>query len=140
MSDTEPQEPTERDERQWIAGNKAAFARVAMMCAGELDGADRQYMALLAERNATVVKLRAACDEAGDNNWPDNLYLPDIIEKHLMRHIETEITLDESASEGDQILLDIVASSEIRDIKPELFDAVISRAIERLVSIGLWET
>ena len=32
--------------------------------------------------------LRQVCATWGDNDWPDNLYLADIIEKHLWRNLE----------------------------------------------------
>jgi hypothetical protein len=40
------------------------------------------------ERNAAVAMLRQVCDEHGDNDWPDNLHLADVIEKHLWRNLE----------------------------------------------------
>ncbi len=42
------------------------------------------------EREATVAMLRAVCAEYGDNDWPDNLHLADVIEKHLWRNLWTE--------------------------------------------------
>lgn len=40
------------------------------------------------ERAATVRTLRDICEHYGDQDWPDDLYLPDVIEKHLRRHLE----------------------------------------------------
>lgn len=31
--------------------------------------------------------LRMWCESHGDNDWPDDLHLVDVIDKHLMRHI-----------------------------------------------------
>lgn len=39
------------------------------------------------ERQETLQKLRLICNEFGDNTWPDNLYIPDIIEKFLLRSL-----------------------------------------------------
>jgi hypothetical protein len=38
---------------------------------------------LLAERQETIRALRNVCAYFGDNSWPDNLYIPDIIDKYL---------------------------------------------------------
>ena len=40
------------------------------------------------ERTAVVALLREICQDHGDNDWPDNLHLYDVIDKHLLRHIE----------------------------------------------------
>jgi predicted secreted protein len=42
---------------------------------------------LHAERLAAVIALRELCAEHGDNDWPDNLHLADVIEKHLAKHL-----------------------------------------------------
>ncbi|KKM67974.1 hypothetical protein LCGC14_1465690 [marine sediment metagenome] len=39
------------------------------------------------QREATVAALRQVCEDHGDNDWPDNLHLADVIEKHLHRHL-----------------------------------------------------
>jgi hypothetical protein len=40
------------------------------------------------EREAAIQALRDVCEHHGDNEWPDDLHLADIIEKHLGRHLE----------------------------------------------------
>ncbi len=42
---------------------------------------------LVKEREETVSKLREVCAEHGDNEWPENLHLADVIDKHLARHL-----------------------------------------------------
>jgi len=39
-----------------------------------------------AEHEETRRYLRTACGERGDNGWPDDLHLMDIIDKHLLRY------------------------------------------------------
>ncbi len=39
------------------------------------------------EREATIILLRQICGELGDNDWPDDFHLVDIIEKHLMPYL-----------------------------------------------------
>lgn len=48
----------------------------------------RDKAALIAERMEAVAVLRRACEAHGDNDWPDDLCLGDVIEKHLLRHLE----------------------------------------------------
>jgi hypothetical protein len=43
----------------------------------------------LAERTAVVNCLRRECQRVGDNTWPDNLNLVDVIEKNLVRPLES---------------------------------------------------
>lgn len=43
------------------------------------------------ERMDIVAKLREICDEFGDNDWSDDLHLGDVLEKHLLRHLHSEI-------------------------------------------------
>jgi hypothetical protein len=40
------------------------------------------------EREESVAMLRTVCTNFGDNDWPDDLHLADVIEKHLWRHLE----------------------------------------------------
>lgn len=42
----------------------------------------------LSEREQAVAMLRQVCEVHGDNDWPDDLHLADVIEKHLDRHLE----------------------------------------------------
>jgi len=51
-------------------------------------GEDITKEALIYEREETIATLRLACDEFGDNDWEGDLHMTDIINKHLIRHIE----------------------------------------------------
>lgn len=51
---------------------------------------ERQLEELKAERAETVAALRRVCDEFGDNDWPDELHLGDVVEKHLRRHLHSD--------------------------------------------------
>jgi hypothetical protein len=44
------------------------------------DGQENIY-----ERQLTIEKLRELSEALGCNDWPDELFIPDIIEKHIMR-------------------------------------------------------
>jgi hypothetical protein len=77
----------EKDERMWQEGFQAAMRRVLALAMTELPRHDMEKAHLLKERSETVSKLRELCELHGDNDWQDNLYLPDVIEKHLGRHL-----------------------------------------------------
>lgn len=83
---------TRNEEQAWIRGNKAAWARIATQAERELSGTNKAHVGrragYAAERASVVAALRELCAEHGDNDWDDNLYLPDVIRKHLGRHLE----------------------------------------------------
>ena len=51
-------------------------------------GDKRAYYAWVSERTAAIDVLRRLCETHGDNEWPDDLHLGDILEKHLERRLE----------------------------------------------------
>jgi predicted secreted protein len=63
--------------------------RIMLECARELGEDDplRKAAVYIAEREQAVAALRELCAEHGDNDWPDNLHLADIIRKRLGRHL-----------------------------------------------------
>ncbi len=82
-------------ERHWIEGNRAAWRSILQRAASELvgDGVAKEspeirVAVLLAERDAARAVLRRLCENYGDNDWPDDLHLVDVIEKHLERHFD----------------------------------------------------
>jgi hypothetical protein len=81
----------QRDD-DYMRGYRAAYASMAVCCAGELGGGDpaARLAFLEAERVRTVAALRRVCAEHGDNDWPDTLYLPDVVEKFLARHLDSD--------------------------------------------------
>jgi hypothetical protein len=40
------------------------------------------------EREDVIKLLRDRLEDYGDNDWPDELYLPDVLEKHLFRNLD----------------------------------------------------
>ncbi len=81
---------TDRDERKWCDGNRAAFVSMLSHVLSHLgyEGTGAEHTAWILEREAAVAKLRELCADFGDNDWPDDLHLGDVIEKHLARHLE----------------------------------------------------
>ena len=47
--------------------------------------------ARMAERQAAVRELRILCGRVGDNDWPDELDLGDIIGKHLAKYLVEKV-------------------------------------------------
>lgn len=89
-------------ERGYEAGHRMAVIRMAMHFLGEV-GADpncpeavKQMLRWKMERTEVVNSLRRLCTDYGDNDWDSNLSLEDVIEKHLVRH------LDEAARQAEE--------------------------------------
>ena len=86
----------EAEDLAYVRGRQAAFLEIFRTVAMELDFLkdDEQIKSklshLLQERHFAIGALREVCGRHGDNDWPDNLYLPDIIEKHLGRQLDAE--------------------------------------------------
>lgn len=76
-----------RDEQSYIEGSRRAWTGMLRLCIAELGEADREKHAWILERQETVAMLRRVCALVGDNDWPENLHLGDVIEKHLYRHL-----------------------------------------------------
>lgn len=78
---------TDHEEQDFVLGHRAALAGVVSHCVRELGYAGRTAESFVAEREAVIPALRRICAEHGDNDWPDDLHLADIIEKHLAWHL-----------------------------------------------------
>jgi hypothetical protein len=80
-------------ERGYIEGRRfsdlARLREILRSIAGL--GADEnlavKFGQLQVERLETIARLRDICRDHGDNDWPDDLHLADIVEKHLHRHL-----------------------------------------------------
>ncbi len=75
------------NEQDWTSGNRAAWAHMLQTCLSQLGGEDRNRDSWRLEREAAIAALRRICEEHGDNDWPEDLHLADIIEKHLADHL-----------------------------------------------------
>lgn len=81
-------ELTEIKEQSYIQGQRVLLLSQLQQILRELgitDDVTKEQ--LIIEREKTVAMLRRVCGCFGDNDWPDNLYLPDIIDKHLATHL-----------------------------------------------------
>lgn len=83
---------TENEEQAYIQGERAARLSIILECIKWLgyDGDPEVHrLAWVIERERTIQVLRDICRDFGDNDWPDNLHLADVIEKHLAKHLYT---------------------------------------------------
>lgn len=74
-------------EMDYSNGRNMALVGMLNHCLRELGDAAPDGARLLAERAQAVVVLRKLCEEFGDNDWPEDLFLPDVIEKHLRPYL-----------------------------------------------------
>lgn len=77
-------------ELDYERGSRAAWSSMLAECLRHLgyDGTEGQRIAWISEREQAIAALRMVCDDWGDNDWPDDLHLADIIEKHLHDPLE----------------------------------------------------
>ena len=78
---------TEAEEHIYMEGSRAAWQQLYDLAARRLGYENMPVAVLASARERAVVALRAVCREYGDNDWPDDLDLSDIIDKHLHRHL-----------------------------------------------------
>lgn len=76
------------NEQSYLEGQKAVYSSLLNECLRNLSNdqtASISIARLVSERADAIAVLRDLCEEFGDNDWPDDLHLADIIEKHLGR-------------------------------------------------------
>ncbi len=80
---------SDETEAAYVRGHRQALVGIFRYCCRELgyDNAEALKVNWVVEREEAVAALRALCEKYGDNNWPNDLHLGDIIEKHLGRHL-----------------------------------------------------
>ena len=64
-------------------GKRAAWIMIMRQAIEALGLDAREASGWQVERAEAIEMLRQVCEEIGDNDWPDNLHLADIIEKHI---------------------------------------------------------
>lgn len=75
------------DEHDYQLGYQAAMRRILGETMRSLNPGEMEVAKLIIERSETIEQLRQICGDHGDNEWPDELYIPDILEKHLANHL-----------------------------------------------------
>jgi hypothetical protein len=81
---------TESEEQDYIRGSRQVWVQLLEQCCRELGlkSDEASKASWISERERTVAILRQICGIWGDNHWPDNLHLADVVEKHLWRTLE----------------------------------------------------
>jgi len=90
-------------EADYARGSRAAWAAMLRECLRHLDvdDVDIEGARWVVEREDSIAALRSVCEDFGDNDWDEGLYLADVIEKHLVRHLaEDEDQEDDHFSRG----------------------------------------
>jgi len=84
------------DDQSYLAGQRAVALRLLRMALSELGygGTEAEYTKWIIEREDAIAALRRMCHDHGDNDWDEMLNLTDIIEKHLHRHLDSEVEPD----------------------------------------------
>ena len=79
------------DQASFEEGRRDAYVSMLWQLAGELGVEDAAvaHAEWLSEKRQIINALRSICEDFGDNDWSDSLYLPDVIEKHLARHLRS---------------------------------------------------
>jgi hypothetical protein len=81
----------EEQEKIWIDGNRAAWGRILQLAVREIaPGPEQDVARLLLERQQLVAVLRDVCRDHGDNDWPDDLHLADVVQKHLLPYLDAK--------------------------------------------------
>lgn len=78
----------ENEENIYALGTRAAYVSMLRLCLKELGYSDVDSLGWVVEREDAIRILREATKLLGDTNWNNDLSLGDIIEKHLVRHLD----------------------------------------------------
>lgn len=80
------------EEIEYQIGYKQAWLLMLKQCIKSLGYEEKEpdeiKAAWIQEREETILVLRNLCSEYGDNNWPDDLHLRDVIQKHLVDYLK----------------------------------------------------
>ncbi len=82
---------TEEEERAYIQGKRSVYSEMLRQASQglgfehTLDTALEVHWAV--EREEALQVLRDICGEHGDNDWPNDLNLADVLRNHLQRHL-----------------------------------------------------
>ena len=80
---------SDMDELSYERGARAAWVEMFRKCLSHLGyGRSLPSIEWIVEREDAVVTLRNLCGSFGDNDWPEDLALSDVITKHLGRYLE----------------------------------------------------
>jgi hypothetical protein len=78
------------EDQEYMMGRRSAWLSMLDECLKNLGVDDPEVgkARWISEREDAIEALRRVCEEHGDNEWDEKLYLADVIEKHLENHLE----------------------------------------------------
>ena len=79
----------EQADRHYTAGYRAALLFTFRSVLDELgyNSLEEKQAAWILEREEAIAILRKVCAAYGDNDWPDDLSLGDVITRHLEKYL-----------------------------------------------------
>ena len=108
---------TKAEEEAYLRGEKRAWTLMLRECIRALGSTDPDPVSRwILERQETLLALRELCRFFGDNEWSDDLYLPDVINNHLRPHLEE----DQRQTQTD------LAAEIFAGLAPDTFDVSAS--------------
>jgi hypothetical protein len=76
-------------DKAYLRGQREAWVEMLKLCLRNLGYESTDRIDWIVEREAIIASLRSLCSAVGDNDWSEDLYLADVIDKHLAPHIDT---------------------------------------------------
>ena len=75
----------EKEEKIYEDGQRQVYLNLLGECIKQLGYNDPEAKKVnwIIEREAVIKTLRTLCEIHGDNDWPDDLHISDILGKHL---------------------------------------------------------
>lgn len=123
--------PEEKD-IAYTQGADRAWLRMLGECVRALGYNSPEHNAnrWILERADAVLKLREICEDFGDNDWPSDLHLTDVLEKHLLRRLHED-------GRGDDMLVTI---GELKHWLVEYPDRVIGDLVAAYLDARIAES
>lgn len=82
-----------RQDHFYTQGKRATWIWLLNECLHHLGYEQYPQGRLVLEREETLAALRQVCAMHGDNDWPDERRLGEVVEKHLWPHLEVQAAL-----------------------------------------------
>lgn len=82
------EEQSDKFEQAYAQGERAAYSRLLSECLRNLGPEERDAHSWVKERADAIQALRNLCSALGCNDWPDDLYLADIITEYVEPSID----------------------------------------------------
>jgi hypothetical protein len=92
------------NERAFLEGKRRVFIEMletALVGLG-IDDPEAKKAEWVLERQEIIAFLRDACAAYGDNDWPDELHLVDVLEKHLMPRVYDDLAMNDGYQDDDE--------------------------------------